>query len=814
MKLFVSFYSQLKLLKRSFIVFLSTASACISTASEFGNTIWLDQPGSDPITEGMPIGNGRIGMLITGQVENERIVLNEDSVWSGYVYEEQNNPKAAASLSDIRKLLFSGKNKEAQDLINKTQVAGTKENDEKVMQAYGTYQMLAALRLNFDYKGAELNDYRRSLDMEEALQSLSYVVDGVQYSREAFCSYPDQVMVMKLSATEKGMLTFDVGLERPQTSADIHFKGDNSIEMTGQMDEPEGHEGLKYACLLNVEIQGGVLKKKNGLYHIENADCVILRITAGTNYNGLSSYPNYLSDENPSDKIADQMQHALSLDYDMLKERHANDFRRLYDRMSFSLGENGQHAADETTDQRLMNVQNGIFDPTLIEQYFNFGRYMLISSSRPGCLPANLQGIWSDAIWNDKDKTWNYYTPWNGDYHTNINIQMNYWPADVTNLSECAKPLMDLVNGMVKPGEKTAEIQHGCKGWTVHTTHNVWGNTAPGWVASWGHFAMAGPWMCSHLWEHYLFTQDKLFLSESWPTIEGSAEFVLSWLVEDPETGLLVSGPSASPENEFELPDGSIGYFCMAPTMDQMIAWQILHIVVDGEKALGKHTDLSDCAEAALAKLKMPEVGSDGRIMEWSEEYKEPKPGHRHISHLYGLHPSNQITRNGTPELFKAARKTLEYRLSHGGAYTGWSRAWVINFWARLGDGNEAYKNLIKLYQVSTLKNLFDIHPPFQIDGNFGTVAGICEMLLQSQDLDEDGDVLIHLLPALPDIWKSGELKGVKARGNMSVDISWFEGTLSQAVVTSPSEQDITIEYGDVKQKVHLNAGEPYTLSL
>ncbi|MBN2068378.1 MAG: glycoside hydrolase family 95 protein [Opitutales bacterium] len=773
-----------------------------------GDHLWYDAPGVVPVTEGLPIGNGRMGMLITGQVAHERIVLNEDSVWSGYVYRQSNNPAAAAALPEIRKDLFAGDTRAAQDLVNRTQISGQGENDTAIMESYGTYQMLAALRLDFPHEQAQ--EYARELNMADALVEVSYSADGVTYTREAFSSYPDQVMVMKLEADQPSALNCALYLERPDTPAVIRLVDDSTIELTGQMPEPKGISGLRYACLLTLEHTGGTLTAENGKLILSGADSAIIRITAGTSYKGLDAWPDYLG-EDPLPKVADTMKAAQARSYEALKAAHVADHRALYNRVSLDLNHNGDHAADVPTSQRLQMVRDGLTDTTLMEQYFNLGRYLLIASSRPGSLPANLQGIWSDAIFDEKTGHWVYYTPWNGDYHTNINVQMNYWPAEVTNLSECSEPLTDLILGMAKPGAETARIQHDCRGWTVHTTHNVWGFTAPGWVASWGHFPMAGPWMATHLWEHYLFTQDLHYLRRVWPTIEGSARFTIDWLVQDPESGLLVSGPSASPENRFTLPDGSTGYFCMAPTMDQMLAWQILNIAAEGEQLLGTETDLSREALAALAKLKMPQIGADGRMLEWSESYPEPEPGHRHISHLYGLHPGNQITWAQTPEFMEAARKTLEYRLSHGGAYTGWSRAWVINFWARLGDGNEAYDNLLALLRQCTLPNLFDTHPPFQIDGNFGATAGICELLVQSHETDASGNPLIRLLPALPKAWESGSVEGLKARGNITVNLSWVGGILSEATLISPVDCSLTLEVSSGKQQqIHLTAQQPY----
>lgn len=756
--------------------------------------MWYKQPAIHTINEALPLGNGRIGMLIPGQVMHERIVINEDSVWSGYRSDTPNNPMAAETLEDIRTLLFSGNSSEAQKLILETQVHGTQANDPRIESAYGTYEMLAALKLEFPHSKYE--SYSRSLNLADALSLVSYSSDGIEYTREAFSSYPDQVMVIKFSANEKKSINFSVALERPDTLCEISIIEENRIQLSGKMQTPDAQEGLQYVCLLSVELEGGKIQQSENKLMINDADAVVIRITGGTNYQGLDSWPDYLGDS-PLGRVHEQMSEAEDQSYASLKERHIKDYQDLYQRIAFDLHNKQDNTHEEIpTDQRLKTLSHESPDSILTELYFNFGRYLLISSSRPGALPANLQGIWSDAFYEEEKGRWNYYTPWNGDYHTNINVQMNYWPVEVLDLPECAEPLINLIQGMVKPGTETARIQHGCEGWTVHTLHNVWGYTAPGGWPTWGHFPMAGPWMTSHLWEHYLYTQDIAFLEKVWPTIKGSANFVMDWLVEDPKTGLLVSGPSASPENKFTLENGSEGYFCMGPTMDQMLAWQILNIAIKGEAILGQSSVLSTKAHAVLERLKGPEIGEDGRILEWAKPYIEPEPGHRHLSHLYGLHPSNQISLSKTPALANAARKSLEYRLAHGGAHTGWSRAWVINFWARLGDGDKAHHNLLKLLKHSTLPNLFDSHPPFQIDGNFGAVAGICEMLLQSHEYDPNGKLLLRLLPALPTAWSDGEISGLKARGNIRVDLSWKNGRLEKAVFYSPISRTIAIHDG------------------
>ncbi len=784
------------------LLLIPTAASCLANiqaqpASSPTETLWYNAPGQHAINEGLPIGNGRMGLLIPGQVAEERIVINEDSVWSGHYCKEANNPLAAAALPEIRKLLFDGEVKAANERILQTQVPGDAPNDPRVGSAYGTYQMLASLHLSFPHEN--YSNYQRRLDLRHAMVTVSYDSGNVHYTREFLSSYPDQVIVVRLSASQAEALTFDLSLRRPQTTATCSNPTGSSILLQGQMQESDAAEGLRYAALLKVETEGGsVTAQEDGQLSIKGADAAVIWITAGTNYAGVGSWPDFLTRENPADRVEQDMRHADRLSWDDARIRHVRDFQSLYDRTEFSLlsSDTDSKTTEMPTDLRLRQVMDGGEDAVLTQLYFNLGKYLLISSSRPGDLAANLQGIWSDAIWDDANQQWNYFTPWNGDYHTNINVQMNYWPAEVLNLPECTEPLQDLINGMIGPGSETARIQHGCDGWTVHTIYNIWGSTAPGGWATWGHFPMAGPWMTAHLWEHFLFTRDTHYLASVWPTIKGSADFVLDWLVEDPLTGKLVSGPSASPENRYSLPDGTEGFFCMGPTMDQMIAWQILNIADETQQILLEPSDRTEVYQKKLQHLKGPLIGPDGRLLEWAEPYGEPEPGHRHVSHLYGLHPSHQLSMESTPALAEAARKSLEYRISHGGAYTGWSRAWVINFWARLHDGAQAHHHLLELFRRSTLPNLFDTHPPFQIDGNFGATAGICEMLLQSHERDAEGRPLLRLLPALPqDTWSEGSIKGLMARGAIEVSLEWKHGKLLQATFLSRESQGVTLAY-------------------
>jgi len=776
-------------------VVLLTACSIESPIHYRDNTqwrLWFDRPATT-WEETLPLGNGRLGMMPDGQIDRETIVLNDITLWSGGV-QDANNPDAAKYLPEIRRLIFEGKNDQAQDLVYRTFVCKGQGSGygRGSSVPYGSYELLGNLYIDYQYltDNKKTEKYRRTLFLNDAVARTAFVMDNVKYTREYFTDFHRDVMIVRLYASETGKLNFRLGMDRPQ-AFETKLNGDQLV-MKGQLDNGTDGKGMRYMAQVAIKLNGpGKIEGNDGKLNVTNAQEALIVISATTDY----------KDSGYETKCTQLLNNALSeTKYTTIKAEHTDAFRAYFDRASLNLK---SHTGKDTipTNRRLIAFANDPNDNGLVELYYHYGRYLFISSTRRGLLPPNLQGLWANTI----------HTPWNGDYHLNINVQMNHWLAEPANLSDLHLPLLRLTSSLVEPGRETAKAFYKADGWVAHMMTNIWGFTAPGEHPSWGATNTGGAWLCAHLWEHYDFTRDRTYLQRVYPTLKGASEFFMSTLVTEPKHRWLVTAPTTSPENSFYMPGTKKAVnICAGSTMDNQLVRELFTNTIAAAQILNLDADFCNKLQKAINQLPPNRTGSDGRLMEWLEEYEEVDPQHRHVSHLYGLHPGNQITPLHTPELAEAARQSLEVRGDRG---TGWSRAWKINFWARLGDGNRAYKLLASLLAPSrevnvsysggrgnsgsgTYPNLFCAHPPFQIDGNFGGAAGITEMLLQSHT------GVIELLPALPEVMAEGTFDRFCVRGGAEISAAWKNHQLTSALLKASIDNTFKIKIPEYAENV------------
>lgn len=779
------------------ILFLVLFVSCTRNADNIKKivpslTLWYEKPATE-WTEALPVGNGRIGAMVYGETENETIQFNEETLWSGQPHDYA-NPGAHNYLEDLRKLLWEGKQEEAHELGNK----------HFMSQPFGQLSYLPFGNIALDFPGhKDVQNYQRRLDLENAISSVYYEVNGVKFKREIFVSAPAQALVIRLEASENGALNFAAGLDSPHSNYEVTVDGDQIIlkgkannyhNELGRDGKPYPESKLTFEARLRIEHEGGGLVQYDdsiALVKARKATLFLVAATSFVNYNDISA--------DPALRCEQYLKNLEEKRWEALKEEHIADYQRLFNRVSIDLG--SSEISERPTDQRLTTFYEDE-DPSLVSLLFQYGRYLLISSSRPETQPANLQGIWNTRM----------APPWDSKYTININTEMNYWPAEMTNLSECAEPLFSMVEDLAQTGQNVAKQHYNLEGWVTHHNTDLWRGAAPINHANHGIWPTGGAWLSQHLWWHYLYSGNKGFLkNRAYPVLKEASRFFAEYLIPYPENpDWLVSGPSNSPE---------LGGLVMGPTMDHQIIRNLFANTIEAAEILGVDEDFAEMLKRKKEKIAPNQIGQYGQLQEWLEDVDNPMEKHRHVSHLWGLHPGDEIHPLTTPELAEACKVTLSHR---GDGGTGWSRAWKINFWARLLDGDHAFLLLKNLMVPSKSEetnyedrgglyfNLFDAHPPFQIDGNFGATSGIVEMLLQSHLRDENGDFYQDLLPALPSKLLNGKISGLKGRGGFELDVTWENGKLLSVKVKSLLGNQLNLRYKSKTISRETTAGETY----